>query len=343
MTAFGSLIGLLVVGWPLTLAAQPTARFALSWNGPPGCPTAEDVQARVDALLGGGASAGRVADVRASGQVERVENGFRLLLSMGIGSTPSSRVIQARTCDELAGAAAIAIALLARSTIESSSAPSASDATAPSSPANEPPSAQPAPTPSPSEETPSNAKEAPVEPATTESSTAGLHLLVDAPFGAVGWGSLPAAGLGLGAGLGIRWKALRATVSGELWKPQTSEASGLATRFTLQSGRAEACLIQTLHGLELGPCVGAALQVLSGEGIRSPVFSAKSRRTMWISGAGGLFVSLPMPSFAHLRFFGEASVLVSPRRPRFIIDQLGLVHEPALGAPQLDLGCEWIF
>jgi hypothetical protein len=58
---------------------------------------------------------------------------------------------------------------------------------------------------------------------------------------------------------------------------------------------------------------------------------------------GGLFASLPTPGFAHLRFFGEASVLVSPVRPRFVIDQLGPVHEPALAAPQLDLGCEWIF
>ena len=92
--------------------------MTLTWSGPPGCPTTENVQARVDALLGGEASASSVADVHASGQVERVDSGFRLQLDMGVGSTPSSRVIEARTCDELAGAAAIAIALLARSTLE---------------------------------------------------------------------------------------------------------------------------------------------------------------------------------------------------------------------------------
>src|SRR5204862_150106 len=112
-----SLPGLLLLGWASPAAAQPTARMALTWSGPPGCPTTENVQARVDALLGGEASASSVADVRASGQVERVDSGFRLLLSMGVGSTPSSRVIEARTCEELAGAAAIAIALLARSTL----------------------------------------------------------------------------------------------------------------------------------------------------------------------------------------------------------------------------------
>src|SRR3954466_9251447 len=132
MKASWSLTGLLVLGWTTVVAAQPAARLALTWNGPPGCPSTENVQARVDALLGGEASASSVADVRASGQVERVDSGFRLLLSMGVGATPSSRVIEARTCDELAGAAAIAIALLARSTLggASDSSPSESSASA---------------------------------------------------------------------------------------------------------------------------------------------------------------------------------------------------------------------
>ena len=338
MKASGGLIGLLVVGWTSALAAQ-TARFALSWSGPPGCPTAENIQARVDALLGGAASASRVADVRASGQVERVDNGFRLLLSMGVGSTPSSRVIEARTCDELAGAAAIAIALLARSTAEEGSAPAISPSTPASVPSDAPPNSPPAPPPSPNHDKAVSTKDAPpIKPP-----PGGLHLLIDAPIGAAGWGSLPSAGLGLGAALGIRWKGLRANVGGELWQPQTNRVSGFASHFTLQSGRAEACFIEAVHGLELGPCLGAAVQRLAGEGVGSRVFSANSRTALWISGTGGLFVSLPTPSFTHLRFFGEARVLVSPRRPRFTIDQLGPVHEPAMAAPQLNLGCEWIF
>jgi hypothetical protein len=93
----------------------------------------------------------------------------------------------------------------------------------------------------------------------------------------------------------------------------------------------------------VGPCLGATAQRLIGEGVGSAVFSAKSRTVTWVSGMGGLFASLPTPGFAHLRFFGEATVLVSPARPRFVIDQLGPVHEPALAAPRLHLGCEWIF
>jgi hypothetical protein len=103
------------------------------------------------------------------------------------------------------------------------------------------------------------------------------------------------------------------------------------------------CVIHAVHGLELGPCLGIAAQRLAGEGIGSAAFAAKARTVMWVSGTGGLFASVPTPGFAHLRLFGGASVLVSPSRPRFVIDQLGPVHEPALAAPQVDLGCEWIF
>jgi hypothetical protein len=337
MKAGAGFSGLLVMGWTSAVGAQPAARFALSWEGPPGCPTAENVQARVDALLGGGASAGSVADVRASGQVERVDNGFRLLLTMGVGDAPSSRVIEARTCDELAGAAAIAIALLARSTLEDASASSTSDGT-PASSASDGRGNPPPPASAPDPDKASTRKDPPAE-----ASPDRLRLVIDAPVGAAGWSSLPSAGLGLGAGLGIRWKALRAAVRGELWQPQTHEVSGYATRFTLQSGRVEACLTQTVQVLELGPCLGAAMQRLTGEGVGSQVFSAKSVTVLWVSGMGGLFLSLPMPGFTHLRFFGAASVLVSPSRPRFVIDQLGPVHEPALAAPLLDLGCEWIF
>jgi hypothetical protein len=336
MMASGGVVVLLVVCWSSAVAAQPAARFALTWNGPPGCPTAENVEARVDTLLGGGARAGSVADVRASGQVERVDNGFRLLLTMGVGSSPSSRVIEARTCDELAGAAAIAIALLARSTSEGDLPPATLDA-APSSPVPNDPESPPPVAP------PNREKTSPKKEPPAATSPAGLHVVVDAPIGVAGWGSLPSAGLGLGAAAGVRWKALRAVAKGELWLPQTDTVSGFASRFTLQSGGAEVCLIQAVSWLELGPCLGGAVQRLTGQGLGSEVFSATTRSAVWVSGVGGIFASVPTPGFAHLRIFGTASVQVSPSRPRFVIDQLGPVHQPALAAPRLDLGCEWIF
>lgn len=330
--------GLLLLGWASPVSAQPTERLAFTWSAPAGCPSADNVQARVSGLLGGDASAARVADVRAAGQVERVDGGFRLLLSMGIAGAPSSRVIEARTCDELAGAAAIAIALLARSTLSGPSATSGEGPPSSSSSAPAPENAQPPP-PEPAAPRPARAKATPA-PAV---SAGGLRAVLNAPIGLAGWGSLPSAAVGVGAGLGVRWNALRVVARGELWAPQNSEVSGFATQFALQSASAEACLVQSLGGVELGPCLGSAVQRLKGDGLGSSVFSPSSRTALWFSGLAGVFVSLPTPGFETLRWFGEASVLLSPLRPRFVIDQLGPVHQPALAAPRVNLGCEWIF
>lgn len=333
LTGGWGLAGLFMLGWTSEVAAQPVPSPALTWDAPIGCPTVEDVQARVATLLGGGVS--RVADVSASGQVERAESGFRLQLSMSVGGAPSSRVIEARTCEELAGAAAIAIALLARETLEDAATP-ATTPTPGSAPEGQ---AEPKPTPPAEPDGPNGKNETPREP-----SQRGLRFVVDAPMGVAGWGTLPSTGLGLGAGLGIRWKALRVTARGELWQAQTHRVSGFDTHFTLRSGRVDACLMHELHGFELGPCLGAAIQRLTAKGVVSTTFSAgPERAAAWVSGAGGLVASVPTPGFAHLRFLGGASVLVSPAKPRFVIDQLGPVHEPALAAPRVDLGCEWIF
>lgn len=331
--------GLLVVAWTSSASAQPSERLALTWSAPAGCPNAESVQARVSGLLGGDASASRVADVRAAGQVERVEGGFRLLLSMGIAGAPSSRVIEARTCDELAGAAAIAIALLARSTLSGASASSGEGLSDPSSSALAPENAPVPPLEPAVSAPPARTQPTPVPTA----SGGGLHAVLDVPVGLASWGSMPAAAFGLGAGLGVRWKALRVVAQGEVWAPQNSKFSGFVSHFTMQSARVEACLVQSLGGVELAPCLGSAVQRLKGDGIGSNVFSPGSSTTLWFSGLAGVFVSLPTPGFATLRWFGEASVLVSPRRPRFVIDQLGPVHEPTLAAPRVSLGCEWIF
>jgi hypothetical protein len=324
-------------------AAQPAAHLSLTWDAPVECPARDEILARVDALLGGDSSASSVADVQASGQVERVASGFRLRLSLAAGDRPTLREFEARTCDELAGAAAIAVALLARSGAGSSDSTGAagSQTTAPSREGSAP-SAD------------AGAKDGPEPRASTSSPqtdpsgdraprSARVHLLVDAPLGVVGWGSLPSVGIGVGAAVGVRWKALRVAAGGELWRAQTLEQSGFSMRFSLQSARAEACLTQDLSGVELGPCAGLALERLSAQGIASETFSARSSTTLWVSGTGGIIAAVPVPGFSALRILGQASVRVPTRRPRFVIDQLGPVHQPALAAPKLDFGCGWIF
>jgi hypothetical protein len=324
-------------------AAQPTAHLSLTWEAPADCPTRDAIHARVDALLGGNSSASNVADVQALGQIERVGSGFRLKLSLTTGDRPTFKELDASTCDELAGAAAIAIALLARS-----GAPGADATGAAGSPANSRSATNSA---APTEATAAKpeppAKTAATGPRESSDDGAGrtdrLNFLVDAPLGVVGWGSLPSLGLGVGAAVGVRWKALRVVAGGELWRTQTLERSGFSMRFGLQSGRAEACLTQDVSGVEVGQCVGLALERLSGRGVSSQTFSARSATLSWVSGSGGIMAAVPVPGFSTLRLLGQATVRVPMRRPRFVIDQLGPVHQPSIAAPKLDFGCGWIF
>lgn len=340
---------LLTMGWATPASAQPTARLVLSWSAPPGCPTREAIQARVDALLGGQASSSTVAGARANGQVERTSSGYRLLLRMGPGDGQSSRVIDAGTCEELAGAAAIAIALLARSTAGATTGSAGTDGEATSTSTSTPAGAA---SESATEATPPAVPEPPKKPEGAEShddaaqasaSSARAKFVLDVPVGALGWGSLPQVELGLGAGLGLRWKALRVVASGTLWHKQSAEVSGFGARFGLQTARVEGCLLQSAYGFELGPCAGIAVERLVGEAEASSILTSTARSAVWVAGSGGVFASLPTPGFPLLRFFANATVLIPTSRPRFVIDHLGPIHQPALAAPRLDFGCEWIF
>jgi hypothetical protein len=335
---------LLLLGTAGPVAAQPTAHLSLTWDAPVGCPTRDEIHSRVDALLGGGSSASSVSDVQAAGEVERSASGYRLRLSLSAGDRPTIRELRADTCDELAGAAAIAIALLARSGTTSSDSTGSTDAqrTQGSTQDRASPTDSKTDKPDPPAKRPTtDPRDNPEEDAAARAGR--LRLLIDAPLGVVGWGSLPSTGLGVGAAAGIRWKALRIVAGGELWRTQTLEQSGFSMRFGLQSARAEACLTQELSGVDVGPCAGIALERLSGRGIASQTFQARSATLLWVSGTGGVVAAVPIPGFSTLRILGQATVRVPTRRSRFVIDQLGPVHEPALAAPKLDFGCEWIF
>jgi hypothetical protein len=336
------LAGVALWALPLPAAAQPSTHLALTWSAPAGCPTEADVQARVASLLGGEAATSGVADVRANGQIARSGAAYRLQLSMSAGNLSSSRVLEAGSCDELAGAAAISLALLARS---GSAEPSATGTT-PTSDSAPPPSevAPPAeerrPTVSPPK---AAAEDGQGARRAAEANPSALHFVLHAPLVVVGRGTLPSLGVGLGAAAGIRYRALRVVAGGELWKEQQRAQLGAETRFTLQSARLDACLTQSLGLLDLGPCAGVAGERLEGEGLASETFSPRSARSLWLSGTGGVLASLQVPGTTFWRVVTQATVRVPATRTRFVIDQLGAVHQPSVAALKLDFGCEWIF
>jgi hypothetical protein len=167
--------------------------------------------------------------------------------------------------------------------------------------------------------------------------------VIDAPLGTISWGTLPATALGVGLAAGVRWKSLRVVAGAELWREQSIEPAGFVVEFALRSARLDACLTTTIHPLELGACTGVAVEHLVAQGIASDRYLAASASNLWVSGTGGILVALPVPGFSTLRILGQGGVRVPTTRPRYVISQLGPVHQPALAAPKLDFGCEWIF
>src|SRR5580765_4757874 len=94
--------------WPARAVAADAERVALDWDAPEGCPPREGVAREVNRLLGGAAGA-EVLAARAS--ITRDDGGFRVALSTEWRGVHGERAIAARSCEELADAIAIVLAL----------------------------------------------------------------------------------------------------------------------------------------------------------------------------------------------------------------------------------------
>jgi hypothetical protein len=96
-------------------SAQPAEPLALKWTAPQGCPDAKSIEARVRALAGSAELTGTPLWVE--GTIVRKHDGyFHLMLVIHVDHLRGTREIDGRSCDDLAGAAAVALALLLRST-----------------------------------------------------------------------------------------------------------------------------------------------------------------------------------------------------------------------------------
>jgi RNA polymerase sigma-70 factor (ECF subfamily) len=123
-----------VLGWAGALAialsgapAQAADRLELEWQAPPECPAQDEVEDEVSTRLGETSAPQSRPTLRARGRVARDAQGYRLELQTEHGQ----RSLAARSCSELATAAALILALLIDP--EANSAPAAAP-----SPAREP-------------------------------------------------------------------------------------------------------------------------------------------------------------------------------------------------------------
>lgn len=234
------LLGLLATAPAL---AEPQPSIDIRWEAPPDCPQESDVRDRIQNLLGSGRHDNHL---RAEGTITRMDKRFRLDLVVRVRDLVGTRSIEANSCEDLAGAAAVELGLLIHSA-KAASEPSRSGTQPPTFPpvrGSEPssshsdgtdkPSSQGNSDASPKERAPAGEKseskadverEAKAQPTQVESRRR-WHALVQAPALEVGVGPLPHPVVGVGLSLGLEYAKWQLQLKGISWQRQSVPAPG---------------------------------------------------------------------------------------------------------------------
>ena len=284
--------------------------FRLVWSAPAECPDQARVQAQVEALASAdGVQAMRPLEARAL--VERKDDGsFQLSLTLLSEGVVDQRDLVGDSCQALVDSVAVILAVQLNPGREP--AAPAKPAAAPAPPA--PKAAPPAP---------------PPRPRAPRHFQLGLSGSGDSA-------ALPR--FAFGSRLDLGWSPGRWYVglAASAWLPQEQALqaghSGRA-RFGWLAASLSAC-----HAwgdtLRLGPCLSAEVGQLTAEslGVRVPAQVAE----LWLAGLGGAAFWLPLGSSWLLT---SSLVAVVPlRRPHFVIEGIGEIHQARAVAARSSLG-----
>ena len=311
--------------------AAPTARgqLDLRWDAPPGCPRGDEVLDRIRALAG--SSLDETVGLSAEGRIWRVDGRFHLTLLVREGPDVRKRVIASDSCVDLAGAAAVTLALLLgidvrtaeRRADEQAAAPPKQGVTA-------------------AERSADGSDEERRD--RSDERRGRWAVVVRAPVFAADWGPLPRPSLGAGLGVGMRYEAWRVLLVGYLSAHQDITApeldGGVGAELQRMMGRLVACHGWRSLRFEVAPCVGLALEHIAARGFGEGV-SPHTRRTVWPAPCVGAVAH--WYALESLAFLAGASGYLELSRPQLVIDGVGKVAQLAPAAAGATVGLEWIF
>jgi hypothetical protein len=269
----------LCLGLALTASALvPQARadegtgITFLWRAPEGCPTASAVEGEIDNLLGGPA----VDHARDGLRVQAtVEHGAQWFVTLETESKTASghRTIEAVTCQGLANATALIVALMID--------PDAVAARSGKAQGDEPPSVPPAP----SAPVPVQLHAAP----DARSARATFLLAGAAAAGSAGVLPSPDVGASISVGvLGPRWRVEARAAYGprRVQSGTLADPPGAYGRFSFLAGTLAGCMTFLPSRFELGPCASVEVGALRGQGFR--VTQTTSNTSPWFGlGIGG--------------------------------------------------------
>jgi hypothetical protein len=308
--------------------AQPRpSAVSLTWEAPAGCPSSERILAETDRILAG-------STVRTDPPIEaraRVrQDGEKWLLSLETrrGDAVGTRELAGESCTALGEAMIVILVLM----IDPALMPET------------PPRLEPEPV-------------AVVVPPPQKLPVAVVVRPAAPPPAAVGcrWGrpalalsalgdlgALPAPAAGGELGFAVRRCALGASAAVRALVPRTGEAeldSSAGGDLWLAAGALALGLARDLGAIELGARGGLEVGAMSGRGVG--INHPDSGRALWLAASAG--AALRVPLAAQLAALAGLDLVVPLRRPRFVIEDLGSVHRPAVVNGRLALGLELSF
>ena len=341
------LLPLLVQLSPTLAQAQQPETVDLEWTAPEECPRLEEVQAGIRKLAGPRKSS--AVALRAEASITRTDEGeLRLRLRLHAGEMVEERLIQDRSCSALAGATAVAVALLFRSgALRSEDAHGALPAT---SETGSPPDAKGDPSKlggSAADGKPPGAASTPVPPNKDAKSRSSRHWhgLAQLPLGLFSVGPLrgaPSLGGAVAVGASVdRWRFL---ARGALWLPGHQAATDVFQEYGAETRRTAvsltACRALFLSRLELAPCATLSLEHLSARGEGAHI-APRTAQTTWAAVGLGAQARLHVAPWLSL-FLGVGGE-VETSRPQLVLDGVGPVETLLPAAGTISAGPEWIF
>jgi hypothetical protein len=273
--------------------------FQLTWQAPEGCPPASAVELEIERLLAGSARERASAGLQVKGTVEH-EAQWLVTLDTTSKTASGHRTIQAATCQALANATALIVALI----IDPDAVAAHKDETKVVPPTPVPSLPVAAPT------------TAPPEPAKQGART--THGLLG--FAAAGnLGVLPSADVALSVHLGVarqRWRIEARGAYGlrQVQSEALSDPPGAFGRFSFVAGTLAGCRTFLGPRIEVGPCASAEVGAVRGQGFGATENTSKN--TPWVAlGAGGLVL---VQANRWLYFPIHADAVIPLWRPSYV-------------------------
>jgi hypothetical protein len=320
------------VARPSSLAVQ------LTWNGPAGCPSRDEVLGETSRILGPRGTRADRAPAIARVDVRPVDGGGWLgVLRVDAGEAHGERRFEGDTCAAIASAAALILAVF----LEEEAYPTSRQAPGiPTLPLSLPVAV---PVPSPGV-VPGGARDR--RPTAAQQ---WHRQLAATAAGSIDAGTMPSpavAGLEIGLGVGLEgttWR-LGAQAGFADYSGQTvvlpSTGGG---RFSLLSVSARGCAAWVRGRLELGPCLGAEIERMGATG-SGPVetFTPGSAERTWATALAGGTAGWRLSH--NFMAFARAEAVLSPTRTRFVLTPGNVVvHEPSRVAGRFAVGLEMRF